>query len=70
MKVACPKCGRSLQPSGTVTVEGRTRPVYQCDECVVPTDIGGETFDAALTFYVDEGGRPINPESSDGKFQF
>jgi hypothetical protein len=58
-----------LDPSGVVTVDDRDLPVYQCDECTVPTDIGGERFDAALTFCVGEDGRPFDPASPDGEIQ-
>ena len=51
----CPKCGRTLQPSGELTVGGRTLDVYQCDECLTRDDFAGEAFESALTFARDRG---------------
>lgn len=62
----CPHCGRSLEQTGTVTSEGRTRPVYQCDDCIVRADFGGEPFELNLTFCLDERGRPFDPATPDG----
>lgn len=58
----CPKCGRSLQPSGELTVdEGSVTnfPTYQCDECLVPRDVFGTMMDLPLTFYLDANGKPV-----------
>lgn len=65
--VHCPRCGRSLEASGVVTTDGRSFPVYQCDDCVVnaATD-GGEPIPAALTFCVDENGKAFDPATSAG----
>ena len=58
----CPKCGRKLKPSGVVAIDGGPElPVYQCDECLVPGEVLGVKMEMALTFYVDERGRAINP---------
>lgn len=70
MSVPCPKCGRPLQPSGTITTEGGEFPVYQCDECLVQTELFGERVEAALTFCVGEDGQPFDPASPDGKLHF
>lgn len=59
----CPRCRRSLDATGTVDVDGKLFPVYQCDSCVVPFSLEGESFDAALTFAVDRAGRALDPES-------
>jgi hypothetical protein len=58
---SCPKCGRTLQQSGEATCEGETFPVFQCDECIVSTKLGDETFDGALTFALDKHGRRFDP---------
>jgi hypothetical protein len=42
-------------------------PVFQCDECIDPWKVEGETFDTALMFAVDAQGRPFNPLSDDGR---
>jgi hypothetical protein len=60
---SCPKCKRMLTPAGEVECEGRTLPVYQCDECVVPWEVEGRTFDSALTFAVDAEGNCLHPET-------
>jgi len=59
----CPSCRRSLQPCGEVDVDGETLAVYQCDHCTRSWEFDGETFQTALTFAVDAGGRLIDPES-------
>ena len=59
----CPKCGRRLQPCGVMTVNGIDMPTYQCDECIVPIDIGGEHFDGALTFCLGPDGKPFTTNS-------
>ena len=64
--VNCPKCGRSLAPSGEVESHGaESGDVYQCLECVRVVDMGGEGFEIALTFMLDERGRPFDPADPD-----
>lgn len=62
----CPQCSRTLERSGVVEFEGKSFPVFQCEECVVKCEMFGEEFDVALTFAVDEEGRPFDPASEDG----
>lgn len=69
LSVKCPKCGRQLQASGEVEFEERTVPVYQCDECLVQTEMFGEPVEVALTFAVNAAGQPFDPASSDGKLK-
>lgn len=63
----CPKCGRRLQRTGEVEVDGATFPVFQCDECIVPWRVEGEEFDTALTFAVDAAGKPFDPAAPGGQ---
>jgi hypothetical protein len=63
----CPKCNRVLNRSGEVEIEGTDFPVFQCDECIVQTQMFGEPFETALTFAVDAEGKPFDPASDDGK---
>jgi transcription elongation factor Elf1 len=63
----CPKCNRLLRRSGEVEIENTTFPVFQCDECSMPFDFGGQMIDSALTFAVDAKGQPFDPASADGK---
>ena len=70
--VPCPKCGRPLAPAGEVTVRippcgEQTFPTYQCDECLRTVQMFGEPVEIALTFCVDEQGRPFDPAEPDGK---
>jgi hypothetical protein len=65
----CPKCGKVVEPAGQVESFG-TRPemcgsavVYQCEECLVKRKVGGMTFETALTFYADEQGRAVDPDT-------
>jgi hypothetical protein len=50
-----------LAPSGEVEVEGVRFPVYQCDECIDPWVVEGETFETCLTFAVGADGKLFNP---------
>lgn len=54
---------------GVVSINsGPELPVYQCDECLVTGEALGVSMELALTFYVDEQGRPINPNAPDQPF--
>jgi hypothetical protein len=65
-QVACPKCGRQLDASGVVSIDGGPeRPVYLCEDCLVPTQVFGETMQMPLTFYIDRHGRAVNPAAPD-----
>jgi hypothetical protein len=69
--VPCPKCKRALAASGVVAVDGGAElPVYQCDECLVPGEALGVQMELALTFYIDELGRPVNPTAPDEPLSF
>jgi hypothetical protein len=57
----CPGCGRRLEQCGEVSTEGRTYPVFQCDDCKRIVEMFGEPFEVALTFAVDENGRAFDP---------
>lgn len=59
----CPKCGRDVEPCGEVDLDGVVMPVYQCDACLVPWDLGGERFEVALTFAVDADGNCLDHET-------
>ena len=65
MTFPCPKCGRLLQQTGeaTLTVDGQERlcPVFQCDDCPMPFEFDGETFEGVYTFALDPDGRPFIP---------
>jgi hypothetical protein len=63
--IPCPKCSRLLSPSGELTIDGQAFPVYQCDDCVVPRDVFGEMMDLPFTFYIDEGGNPVDATEPD-----
>jgi hypothetical protein len=53
----CPKCKCDLAPSGVIELDGQQLAVYQCDNCLVPCEFDGATFEAALTFAVGPNGR-------------
>jgi hypothetical protein len=61
--VKCPGCKRSLAASGELVVDGQTLGVYQCDTCIVPWQLEGEEFPAALTFALTPDGRILDSES-------
>lgn len=61
VRFPCPRCNRSLEPSGEIMMEGNTFLTYQCDECIVPWKVGDTTFEAAYTFAVDADGTPFDP---------
>jgi hypothetical protein len=66
----CPKCNRRLTRSGAVAVDGEEFPVFQCDECILETEMFGEPVETALTFAVDANGKPFDPASEDGELSF
>lgn len=71
----CPKCGRTLRPSGEAVLEdGAASPVsvsvYQCDECLMTVEFLGETTQVALTFAVKPDGQPFDPAAPDGRLRF
>ena len=62
----CPKCGRTCEPCGTLTV-AETRHatvVYQCenDECAVPWIVEGEPIPAAYTWIIGPDGKPLDAD--------
>ena len=63
----CPKCQRSLAPSGELTVDGATFPVYQCDDCLVPTVMFGAPTEVNYTFYLDADGKPVDAADLDAE---
>ena len=55
-----------LEPSGEVEFRGAILPVFQCDDCTVPWDLGdGEPIDTAYTFAVTEDGQVFDPTAED-----
>jgi hypothetical protein len=64
MTYACPKCGRPLEPTGLVTVDGVDQPVYQCDECTELTDVFGEKMKLPFTFTVNARGQVFKADGS------
>ena len=63
--VPCPKCGRQLASSGTLTVLDREFPIYQCDECLQVREALGIKLEGALTFAVNEAGQAFDPADPD-----
>lgn len=57
----CPKCGVDAEQCGEIIADGKTTPIYQCEECTAFKDIFGEPFEVALTFAVDESGNIFDP---------
>jgi ribosomal protein S27E len=68
--VACPKCGRQLAAGGVLSIGGVEAPVYQCDECLVTTQVFGEPTEVALMFCIDKNGRAIDPADPDTPLSF
>jgi hypothetical protein len=60
-KQSCPRCNRLLEAAGVITFQGREFPSYQCDECLKTVDLFGEKMQVALTFCVDDQGKPFDP---------
>lgn len=61
-KYHCPSCSRLLDACGAVSVDGgEEMPVFQCDDCVKPVVLFGESIELALTFYVNAQGQPVDP---------
>jgi uncharacterized Zn finger protein len=57
----CPKCGAELQSAGIIHIEGEDCSVFQCDSCSIVKPFQGRPFEVALTFAVDDAGRPFDP---------
>jgi len=62
----CPKCARSLEPSGVMSLGGAELPVYQCDECLHKVEFMGEEIELPLTFAVGADGVPFDPADAAG----
>jgi len=58
---SCPKCGRRLQASGELIIEGESVPTFQCDECLRVVEFLGQRQELALTFCLDAAGRAFDP---------
>lgn len=56
---ACPRCGRLLVQTGEALVEDVPLPVFRCDECRVELEVADDKAEGALTFTLDEDGRPF-----------
>ena len=61
----CPRCSRPIVASGSLVVAGESASVYQCDECLVTTEMFGESVEVAYTFAVDARGRVFDPAAED-----
>lgn len=61
MRFACPRCERSIEQSGEVTIDAMTFPVFQCDECLIEAEMFGERVEVAYTFALDAQGRVFDP---------
>jgi uncharacterized Zn finger protein len=57
----CPKCGSEIESAGVIHTNGQDCSVFQCDSCVIVKPIFGRPFDVALTFAVNDAGRPFDP---------
>lgn len=57
----CPRCGRPLSPTGELSADGITCPVYQCDQCTQVVEVEGVPFTEAITFIIGPDGVPFNP---------
>jgi hypothetical protein len=57
----CPKCGMQLESSGVIVVNDEECSVFQCDTCTVEKPIFNEPFEVALTFAIDDRGKPFDP---------
>ena len=66
----CPKCQRPLQQSGEVELDDEIFPVYQCDECLMQADFGGEKIEIAFTFAVAPDGSIVYASDPSKKIQF
>jgi hypothetical protein len=69
-RCACPKCGRSLEQSGELVVAGVVLATYQCDECLMNVDFGGEVIEVALTFCRRADGTLFDPADPEGQLRF
>jgi DNA-directed RNA polymerase subunit RPC12/RpoP len=62
----CPKCSRSLTPSGTLSIDGEdAATIFQCDECLQKVDMMGETWEVAFTFAVRADGSWFDPKTDE-----
>lgn len=50
--------------------EHTTLPTFQCDECLMTFELGGERMEIALTFALDAAGKPFDPADPDGQLLF
>jgi hypothetical protein len=60
-QVPCLECGRLLVASGIVHDDDGSYRVFQCDHCLVQTDLFGESIEVALTFAMNDQGQIFDP---------
>jgi hypothetical protein len=63
----CPKCAKTLKPSGEIDFAGRLLPVYQCSKCSRTVEFLGLKTRVQVTFCDDETGM-FDPDSPDEPF--
>lgn len=63
-RIPCPKCNRSLAPTGTINMGREEYLAYQCDECIIETGFCGEKIEVPLTFAADRSGKIVESGSS------
>jgi hypothetical protein len=57
----CPRCGVPTTSAGVIAVGDQRVAVFQCDRCIVSTEILGCPCEASLTFYIDPAsGRAVD----------
>jgi hypothetical protein len=69
MTVPCPKCGRPLEQSGTVEIDGAQLPAFQCDVCTRDVEVMGTRIKVAITFCLLDGG-VFDPSAPDGQLRW
>lgn len=57
----CPKCNRKLPATGEAAIDRVKFRTFQCDECIVETEFGGEKLELPLTFCVGADGKAFVP---------
>jgi hypothetical protein len=57
----CPKCGAPCESTGSLEIDGTPFPIFQCETCEVPWEVGDKSYPTAFTFCINAAGQWFDP---------